>query len=272
MIDWLWLAKAFVMGVVQGVTEFLPISSTGHLILAGSLLDFGDSPQVHAFLIVIQGASILAVCWEYRRRLVHTVFGLRDDPTARRFALNVAIAFMPLAIIGLLFKSVIESHLFNPIIVAVALIVGGLVIFWAEKRRHRVRVLSVDDMTPLDAIKLGFCQALALIPGTSRSGATIIGGLFLGLSRSVATEFSFFLAIPTLLLATAYQLASNWAILSIDDVGFFVVGSVASFVSAFIAVRGLLRYIRTHDFMVFGVYRVVFGAIVLLTMSWAQWG
>ena len=269
-MDWVLLIKAFIMGIVQGLTEFLPVSSTGHLILAGSLLNFvGDKARV--FEIVIQGASILAVCWEYRKRIMTTVGGITHDKTAQRFTLNIMIAFMPLAVLGLIFKKMIEAHLFNPVAVAIALIVGGLVIFWAEKRQHTVRIQTIDEIKPIDAIKLGFCQAFALIPGTSRSGATIIGGLFLGLSRPAATEFSFFLAMPTLILATLYQLYSARDLLTFDDAGFFIVGCIASFVSAFIAVRGLLRYIKTHDFKIFGYYRIIFGLIVLLTMRWVPW-
>ena len=269
-MDWVLLIKAFIMGIVQGLTEFLPVSSTGHLILAGSLLNFvGD--KAHVFEIVIQGASILAVCWEYRKRIMKTVGGITHDKTAQRFTVNIMIAFIPLAVLGLIFKKMIEAHLFNPVAVAIALIVGGLVIFWAEKRQHTIRIHTIDEIKPIDAVKLGFCQAFALIPGTSRSGATIIGGLFLGLSRPAATEFSFFLAMPTLILATLYQLYSARDLLTFDDAGFFIVGCIASFVSAFIAVRGLLRYIKTHDFKIFGYYRIIFGLIVLLTMRWVPW-
>ena len=269
-MDYILLLKALIMGIVQGVTEFLPISSTGHLILAGALLDFvGEKAQV--FEIIIQGASILAVCWEYRSRLFQTVTGITHDRKAQRLTINLIIAFIPLAVLGLIFRKWIQSNLFNPVTVAIALIVGGIIIFWAEKRQHTVRIQTIDDIKPADAVKLGICQAAALIPGTSRSGATIIGGLFVGLSRPAATEFSFFLAIPTLILATLYQLYAARDLLTFDDAGFFAAGCIASFVSAFIAIRGLLRYIRTHDFKIFGYYRIIFGLIVLATMGWIDW-
>ena len=263
-MDLLLLLKALILGVVEGLTEFLPISSTGHLILAGDLLNFNDA-RGKLFEIVIQSGAILAVVWEYRAKITEVVRGLPREPAAQRFALNVLIAFMPLAIIGLLFGKVIKAHLFNAPTVAATFILGGLIILWAERREHSVRVQSVDELSPLDAIKLGMAQALALIPGTSRSGATIIGGLFMGLSRRAATEFSFFLAIPTLIAATIYQLYKERALLSFDDIGMWVVGFMAAFVSAFWAVRGLLRYISTHDFTIFAWYRIAFGIVVLAT-------
>ncbi len=258
------LLQALILGLVEGFTEFLPISSTGHLILAGDLLNFNDD-RGKLFEIVIQSGAIFAVCWEYRVRIARTIAGLPHDPVAQRFALNIAIAFMPLAVLGLLFGKVIKANLFNPVAVATAFILGGFVILWAEKREHRIRVDQVEDLTPLDALKLGFAQACALIPGTSRSGSTIIGGLLFGLSRKAATEFSFFLAIPTLLAATAYQLYRERALLSIDDLGMWVVGVVASFISAFLCVRWLLRYISSHDFTIFAWYRIAFGCVVLAT-------
>src|ERR1035437_2655596 len=216
-MDFLILLKALVLGVVEGLTEFLPVSSTGHLILAGDLLNFNDE-RGKLFEIVIQSGAILAVCWEYRVKIAEVVLGLPRDPKAQRFALNLLIAFMPLAILGLLFKKAIEAHLFNAPVVATAFIVGGLIILWAERREHRIRVDSLDDLSPLDDLKLGLAQALALIPGPSRSGATIIGGLFFGLSRRAAAEFSFFLAIPTLIAATVYLLYKERALLSFDDI------------------------------------------------------
>ncbi|MBL8448255.1 MAG: undecaprenyl-diphosphate phosphatase [Zoogloeaceae bacterium] len=260
----LLLLKAMILGIVEGLTEFLPISSTGHLILAGDLLDFNDD-RGKLFEIVIQSGAILAVCWEYRERIGRTFSGLGRDRLANRLVLNLAIAFLPLAILGLAFGKAIKSHLFAPVPVAIAFIVGAFVILWAERREHRIRIESVDEIRPLDAIKLGFAQAVALIPGTSRSGATIIGGLLFGLSRKAATEFSFFLAIPTLGLATIYQLYKERALLSVNDIGMWVVGFVAAFVSAFFCVRWLLRYISSHDFTVFAWYRIVFGIVVLLT-------
>jgi undecaprenyl-diphosphatase len=258
------LLHALILGIVEGLTEFLPVSSTGHLILAGDLLGFNDE-RGKLFEIVIQSGAILAVCWEYRARLAAVVGGLGRDPAARRFVRNVFIAFLPLAILGLLFGKAIKASLFNPVAVATAFIVGAFVILWAEKREHVIRVDDVDDLTAADALKLGLAQACALIPGTSRSGATIIGGLLFGLSRKAATEFSFFLAIPTLLAATAYQLYKERHLLSADDLGMWAVGFVASFVSAFLCVRWLLRFISTHDFTAFAWYRIAFGIVVLLT-------
>lgn len=273
-MDLLLLLKALILGVVEGVTEFLPVSSTGHLILAGDLLNFNDE-RGKLFEIVIQSGAILAVCWEYRAKIAQVVRGLPHDPAAQRFALNLLLAFLPLAVLGLLFGKTIKATLFNAPTVATAFIVGGLIILWAERREHRVRVESVDQLSALDALKLGLAQALALIPGTSRSGATIIGGLFIGLSRRAATEFSFFLAIPTLIAATAYQLYKERALLSLDDFSMWAVGFAAAFASAFWAVRGLLRYISTHDFTIFAWYRIAFGIVVLLTwkldlIAWAS--
>ncbi len=263
-MDVLILLKALILGVVEGITEFLPVSSTGHLILAGDLLNFND-PKGKLFEIVIQSGAILAVIWEYRVRIAGVLRGFGRERLANRLVLNLAIAFTPLAALGLLFKKAIEAHLFKPLPVALAFIVGAFVILWAERRKHTIRVQTVDEMTPLDALKLGLAQTLALIPGTSRSGATIIGGLFFGLSRKAATEFSFFLAIPTLIAATVYSLYKERALLSIDDIGMWVVGFIASFVSAFLCVRWLLRFISSHDFTPFAWYRIVFGIVVLVT-------
>jgi len=267
-MDLVLLLKAAVLGLVEGFTEFLPISSTGHLVLTGTLLDFNDA-RGKLFEIVIQSGAILAVCWEYRKRLTQTVRGAASDQGAQRFLLNIAIAFLPLAILGLLFGKEIKAHLFNAQVVATAFIVGGLIILWAERREHVVRVDTVDDLGPLDALKLGFAQALALIPGTSRSGATIIGGLLFGLSRRAATEFSFFLAIPTLILASLYQLYKERELLALEDLGMWTTGFVAAFISAFLCVRWLLRYISSHDFTVFAWYRIAFGLLVLATDYYA---
>ena len=275
-MDVLILIKALILGIVEGLTEFLPISSTGHLILAGDLLGFNDA-RGKLFEVVIQSGAILAVCWEYRAKIVSVLAGLPCERAAQRFALNLFVAFLPLAILGLLFKKTIEAHLFKPLPVALAFIVGAFFILWAERRqraKHVARVDSVDDLSLSDALKLGFLQALALIPGTSRSGATIIGGLFLGLSRRTAAEFSFFLAIPTLFAATIYKLYKDWALVRLDDLGLWVVGFVSAFVSAFLCVRWLLRFISSHDFTPFAWYRIAFGFIVLLTwqlnlISWS---
>ena len=264
-MDILLLIKAAILGVVEGLTEFLPISSTGHLIVVGSLLNFNDE-RGKLFEIVIQSAAILAVMWEYRHKIYTVLGGLqRREEVAQRFMINVMIAFLPLAILGLAFGKHIKAALFNPITVAITSIVGALFILWAEKRKHTVTVETVDDLSWKDALKVGFAQALALIPGTSRSGATIIGGLFFGLSRRAATEFTFFLAMPTLIGATVYELYKERALLSADDLGMWAVGFVTSLFAAFLCVRWLLRYISSHDFTVFAWYRIAFGLIVLGT-------
>lgn len=270
-MDVLMALKAVILGVVEGLTEFLPISSTGHLILVGSLLDF-NTEKGKVFEIVIQFGAILAVCWEFRRRIVNVVSGLGTDPKARRFAVNVIVACLPAIVLGLLLGKYIKAMLFNPLVVATAFIVGGVIILWVERLQrnaaqagHTPRVESVDDITLLDAFKVGCAQCLALVPGTSRSGATIIGGMVFGLERKVATEFSFFLAIPILFGATVYELYKARALLSIGDLGLVGVGFVAAFISAFICVRWLLRYIASHDFTAFAWYRIAFGIVVLAT-------
>jgi undecaprenyl-diphosphatase len=273
-LDIVILVKAAIMGVVEGLTEFLPVSSTGHLILAGSLLDFNDA-RGKLFEIVIQSGAILAVVWEFRARIATVLAGAPRDAKARRLLLNIAIAFVPLALVGLLVGETIKTRLFNAWTVAVAFILGGLIILWAERRKHAVRITSVDDMTALDALKVGLAQCLALIPGTSRSGATIIGGMLFGLSRQVATEFTFYLAIPTLGIASLYSLYKEHALLAAADVGMWTSGMVAAFVSAFLCVRWLLRYVSTHTFVPFAWYRMAFGALVLVTwwtgtVNWAQ--
>ena len=256
--------KAVILGVVEGLTEFLPISSTGHLIIAGQLIGYtGEKAKV--FEIVIQSGAMLAIIWEYRARFGHVLAGLHRDAAARRFALNLLIAFLPAALLGLAFGGVIKQHLFHAVPVAAAFILGGAIILWVERTRRQARVEKVDDVTWKDALKIGLAQSFALIPGTSRAGATIIGGMLFGLSRRAATEFSFFLAVPTLIAAGAYDLYRNRALLDGSDLGVFSVGFVVSFVSAFLCVRWLLRYIATHDFSAFAWYRMAFGAIVLAT-------
>jgi len=259
------IVKALILGVVEGLTEFLPISSTGHLIITQQLLGFNDE-RGKVFTIVIQTGAMMAVVWEYRDRHLRILRGLTaDDPSARRFLANVAIAFMPLALLGLTFGDWIKAHLFNAPAVAVAFIAGALLILWAERREHRIRVEDVDDMRWSDALKVGIAQAFALIPGMSRAGSTIIGGLLFGLSRRAATEFSFFLAVPTLVAAGALDLFEHRDLLGASDVGVFATGFLAAFVSAFAAVRALLRYISRNDFTVFAWYRIAFGVIVLAT-------
>ncbi|MGB6055209.1 MAG: undecaprenyl-diphosphate phosphatase [Burkholderiaceae bacterium] len=275
-MDTVLALKALIMGIVEGLTEFLPISSTGHLILAGSLLNF-TGEKIKVFEIVIQAGAILAVCWEYRARIAAVTGGLLSERRAQKFALNLLIGFLPAALLGLVFGKMVKEVLFAPVPVAIAFIVGGLVILWVE-RRNRInpaaaRVETVDDLSALDAFKVGCAQAFALIPGTSRSGATIIGGMWLGLSRKAATEFSFFLAIPTLLAATVYSLYKERALLSAADIPLFGIGTVAAFVSAFFCVRWLLRYISTHDFTFFAWYRIAFGILVLASSygGWVVW-
>lgn len=272
--------KVLIMGLVEGFTEFLPISSTGHLILAGSLLNFAADitrEKAEVFEIAIQAGAILAVCWEYRVRIAAVLRGLPNDPKARKLVVNLIIAFIPAAILGLILSKMIKDKLFAPLPVAVALIVGGFIILWVERRNKNIagtaRVESVDDMSALDALKIGVAQAFALIPGTSRSGATIIGGMLFGLSRKAATEFSFFLAIPTLFAATIYSLYKDRALLSAADIPLFSIGTAAAFVSAFLCVRWLLRYISSHDFTAFAWYRIVFGLIVVVTgyAGWVVW-
>jgi len=276
--------KAAVMGIVEGLTEFLPISSTGHLILTASLLGL-TGETVKVFEIAIQTGAMLAVVWEYRERLGRTVRGVGHDPAARRFAMNVLIAFMPAVVLGLAFGKLVKTHLFHPVPVATAFIVGGLVILWVERRHRRqfgerdlqgtrrARVETVDDMGPLDALKVGLVQCLALVPGTSRSGATIIGGMVFGFSRRCATEFSFYLGIPTLMGAGAYSVWKQREVLDWADLPMFAVGTVFAFFSAWLCIRWLIRYVSTHDFTVFAWYRIVFGAVVLLTAwgGWVEW-
>jgi undecaprenyl-diphosphatase len=264
----LLLAKAAVMGVVEGLTEFLPISSTGHLILAGSLLGFDDE-KAKVFDIAIQTGAILAVIMVYWQRIVTTLVELPTQRQAQRFATNVLIAFFPAVVLGLALGKMIKANLFNAPVVATAFIVGGFIILWAEKRQQSaVRIHSVDEMSPMDALKVGLVQCLAMIPGTSRSGATIIGGMLLGLSRRAATDFSFYLAIPTLIGAGAYSLFKERALLSAADLPMFGVGLLFSFISAWLCIRWLLQYISTHDFVPFAWYRIVFGVVVLAT-SWS---
>jgi undecaprenyl-diphosphatase len=279
-VDIALLIKAAIMGVVEGLTEFLPISSTGHLILAGALLGFDDE-KAKVFDIAIQTGAIFAVIMVYWQKIRDTVLALPTQKQAQQFALNVLIAFIPAVVLGLLFGKAIKAHLFTPVVVASTFIIGGFIILWAERReaarvastQAQDSVISVDDMTWRDALKVGLVQCLAMIPGTSRSGATIIGGMLLGLSRKAATDFSFFLAIPTLIGAGAYSLYKDRALLSMADLPMFGVGLIFSFISAWICVRWLLRFIATHSFVGFAWYRIGFGIVVLAT-AWSgavQW-
>jgi undecaprenyl-diphosphatase len=279
-MDFILALKVLIMGLVEGVTEFLPISSTGHLILAGSLLDFGKDVSteiMQVFQIAIQAGAMLAVVWEFRVKIGAVMSGLFSEPKSQKFALNLVIAFLPSAILGLMFANMIKSVLFKPVPVATALVVGGIIILLVERRARNnpvaVRINTVEEMSYVDAFKVGCAQAFALIPGTSRSGATIIGAMVLGLSRKAATEFSFFLAIPTLFGATVYSLYKARDALSMADLPLFSIGTVAAFASAFVSVRWLLRYISTHDFTLFAWYRIGFGLLVLASShyGWVVW-
>ena len=266
-MDIVLLFKSLIMGMVEGITEFLPISSTGHLILTGDLLNFMSKEKRDVYEIFIQLGAMLAVVWEYRAKITQTLTGAGKPGSERNLLLGVVIAFMPAAVIGLLLNKIIKEYLFQPVPVAMAFIIGGVIILWAENRQKtKIPVVeTVDDLTLKDALKIGFCQCLAMIPGTSRSGATIIGGMFLGVSRKAATEFSFFLGIPTLGAASLYSLLKHRHELDIGDSGVFAVGFIASFIFAFIAVRALLKFISTHTFVAFAYYRIAFGLIVLAT-------
>lgn len=262
-MDLILLFKAFILGIVEGLTEFIPVSSTGHLIIVSDLMGVNDE-KGKVFDIVIQLGAILAVVWEYRARFTAAFKGVTHDPRQQRFVWNLFVAFLPAAILGLAFASHIKKFLFNPTAVAIALIVGALVIFWVERRKNaQVRILSVDEMRWQDALKVGLAQCFSLFPGTSRSGATIIGGMLFGLSRQAATEFSFFLAVPIMFAATGYQLVKHREMFSVTDLAPFAVGFVVSFVAALLAIRALVRFVATHDFRIFAWYRIVLGVLVL---------
>ncbi len=270
------LIKAAIMGIVEGLTEFLPISSTGHLILAGALLGFDDE-KAKVFDIAIQTGAIFAVILVYWQKIRDTVVALPTEKKAQQFSLNVLIAFIPAVVLGLLFGKAIKANLFTPVVVASTFIIGGFIILWAEKRQAKnpavARIHAVEDMTLMDALKVGLVQCLAMIPGTSRSGATIIGGMLLGLSRKAATDFSFYLAIPTLIGAGVYSLYKERALLSLADLPMFAVGLVFAFISAWLCIRWLLKYIASHSFVPFAWYRIAFGIVVLVT-AWTgviQW-
>ncbi|MFO1435591.1 MAG: undecaprenyl-diphosphate phosphatase [Gammaproteobacteria bacterium] len=265
-MNWLEYLKAVVMGTVEGITEFLPISSTGHLIIAGHVIDF-SGPMAENFEIVIQLGAILAVCWLYRDRLLRVAQGLRSDTSAQRFVLNLLVAFIPAAVIGLLLHHQIKALLFNPVTVAIALIVGGFAILLVERLHISVRTNDIDELKLTDAFKIGCVQILALIPGTSRSGATIIGGLLCGLSRTAATEFSFFLAIPVMFAATGLDLVKSAGSFTSDYAIVLAIGFITAFITAVLAVKTFIRYVSGHDFTAFAIYRVVFGALCL----WHYW-
>ncbi|MFB4394835.1 MULTISPECIES: undecaprenyl-diphosphate phosphatase [unclassified Pseudomonas] len=268
-----WSAfQAIILGIVEGLTEFLPISSTGHQIIVADLIDFGGE-RAMAFNIIIQLGAILAVVWEFRRKIIEVVVGLPSQSNAQRFTVNLLVAFLPAVVLGVMFADLIHAYLFNPITVAVALVVGGLIMLWAERREHRIEVEHVDQMHWSHALKVGFVQCLAMIPGTSRSGSTIIGGLLFGLSRKAATEFSFFLAMPTMVGAAVYSGYKYRELFQPADLPVFAIGFVVSFIFAMIAVRGLLKFIANHSYAVFAWYRIAFGLLILATwqFGWVDW-
>jgi len=269
----LWTAvQALILGVVEGLTEFLPISSTGHQIIVADLLNFGGE-RAMAFNIIIQLGAILAVVWEFRRKILDVVTGLPTQRNAQRFTVNLLIAFMPAVVLGVIFANMIHKYLFNPITVATALVVGGVIMLWAERREHTVHAETVDDITWKDALKVGFAQCLAMIPGTSRSGSTIIGGLLFGLSRKTATEFSFFLAMPTMVGAAVYSGYKYRDLFQAADLPVFAIGFVTAFIFAMIAVKGLLKFIASHSYAAFAWYRIAFGLLILATwqFGWVDW-
>ncbi len=284
--------KALILGVVEGLTEFLPVSSTGHLIIVGSFLGFDDE-RAKVFDIAIQTGAVSSILWLYRARFAAALGpALRPQvwwaffksaqhrarlSAAERFLPNLFLAFLPAAFLGLLFGGFIKAQLFNPVWVAFALVLGGFIILWAERSQARapekIRIASVDDVGPMDALKIGFAQAVALIPGTSRSGATIIGGMFFGFSRQAATEFSFFLAVPTLFAAAGYSVARQWDALHVEDFGLFLIGTVSSFIVALLVVRWLLWFVSTHSLNGFAYYRIGFGVLILMSwqFGWVDW-
>ncbi|PXX73042.1 Undecaprenyl-diphosphatase [Pseudomonas sp. LAMO17WK12:I10] len=269
----LWTAvQALILGIVEGLTEFLPISSTGHQIIVADLLNFGGE-RAMAFNIIIQLGAILAVVWEFRRKILDVVTGLPTQRNAQRFTINLLIAFLPAVVLGVIFADLIHKYLFNPITVATALVVGGVVMLWAERRQHEIHANTVDEISWKDALKVGFAQCLAMIPGTSRSGSTIIGGLLFGLSRKTATEFSFFLAMPTMVGAAVYSGYKYRNLFQPDDLPVFAIGFITSFIFAMIAVRGLLKFIANHSYAAFAWYRIAFGLVILATwqFGWVDW-
>jgi len=260
------------LGLVEGITEFLPISSTGHLILTKSLLGLTEN-AVDRQLIIIQGAAILAVCWHYRLRLWNTVYTLKNNRASRILVTNIFIAFFPLAFLGLILGEKIERFLFSPIPVALALVIGGVLMLWVESKVHQEKICTIEQIKPIDAFKIGLFQAAALVPGTSRAAATILGGLLTNLSRHTATEFSFFVAIPTLLAATIYKLFKARAILSTTEIDALIISSAVAFISALVTIRWLLKFIAQHSFAVFAWYRIIFGGVILVTcqLGWVRW-
>lgn len=272
-MDIILLFKALILGIIEGLTEFLPISSTGHLIVVGDLLNFKSNGKV--FEIAIQLGAVLAVIFEYRQRFTHVITHLGKDKAVNRFVVNLAVAFIPAAVVGLIFSKQIKMFLFNPITVAAALVLGGFIILWVECRQLKTtpKVTNVDDMRMRDALVVGLAQICALVPGTSRSGSTIMGGMLWGLERKVATEFSFFLAVPVMIAATTYDVLKHYKLFTMQDIGLIVVGFISAFVAGLLAVKALLKFVASKNYVPFAYYRIVFGGLILLTwtMGWVDW-
>lgn len=272
-MDIILLFKALILGIIEGLTEFLPISSTGHLIVVGDLLNFKSNGKV--FEIAIQLGAVLAVIFEYRQRFTHVITHLGKDKAVNRFVVNLAVAFIPAAVVGLIFSKQIKVFLFNPITVAAALVLGGFIILWVECRQLKItpKVTNVDDMRMRDALVVGLAQICALVPGTSRSGSTIMGGMLWGLERKVATEFSFFLAVPVMIAATTYDVLKHYKLFTMQDIGLIVVGFISAFVAGLLAVKALLKFVASKNYVPFAYYRIVFGGLILLTwtMGWVDW-
>lgn len=270
-MDWIYALQAFLLGIVEGMTEFLPVSSTGHLIVAADLIGFGEEKGADTFVVAIQAGAILAVCWYYRKRIAAVLKGMFNEPLQQRLVVNTITAFLPAAIVGVMVAGYLKTYLFNAVTVATALVVGGLIILWVERHQEQSgkppRVMEMDDMNWKDALKVGIAQCFSMIPGTSRSGATIIGGMMFGLSRKCATEFSFFLSIPTIFGATFYDLWKSRDVLVLDNLPGLAIGTIVSFFSALVVVHWLIRFVSHHDFRGFGWYRIIFGGVILGT--WA---
>ncbi len=255
--------KAFVLGVLEGLTEFIPVSSTGHLIVAASLLNFSDETW-KVFTIFIQLGAISAICFRFKGELLTVIKGIGNQPSANRFVINISLAFIPSVILGLLFYKIIKNFLFSPVTVAVALLIGGLIILWVEKQKFQPKTKNMDSVSLKQSLQIGLCQCIAMCPGVSRSGATIIGSMFFGLSRSVATQFSFYLAIPTMLAATVYDFYKNWELLKTANLDLFIIGFMTSFLAALVTVKLFLAFVSKHSFVVFGWYRIMMGSLLLI--------
>ncbi len=265
-MDFVTFAGASLLGLVEGLTEFIPVSSTGHLILLVDLVGFRGPPG-KVFEVAIQLGAILAVCWAYRERLLGAAFGLVGDPDSRRFVRNLLLAFLPAMVLGASFYGFIKGVLFSPWVVSTTLVLGGIAILIIERRVHRPRVRAIEEMSPRLSLGVGLCQAVAMIPGVSRSGATIMGALLLGVDRRTATEFSFFLAIPTMAAATVYDLFKNRDLLTVDGLGIIAVGFLVAFLAALLVVRSVIAFIGRHGFVPFAWYRIALGLVMLILLS-----